>query len=176
MKLDEMNRFVSFAALNNRSSHSHSVLTVHVQGKDISGSIQRNSLHLVNLTGSDRVDKSEVTGDRLKEAKTLMFVHVSPEADSYTETVTTLKFTERTSTVELDAARLNKESAEVRELRKQVESLKNALTSKEAQTAEPNNVKEVKPPPEKTPHALDDLALKVLLLSSQKLLQCAMLY
>ncbi|KAF6164989.1 hypothetical protein GIB67_005358 [Kingdonia uniflora] len=69
-----------------------------------------------------------------------MFVHVS-----------TLKFAERTSTVELGAARLNKENAEVRELRKQVESLKNALTSKEAQTAEPNKVKEVKPPPEKTP-------------------------
>ncbi|KAF6157938.1 hypothetical protein GIB67_015254 [Kingdonia uniflora] len=84
-------------------------------------------------------------------AKTLMFVHVSPEADSYAETESTLKFVERTSAVELGAARLNKESAEVRELRKQVESLKNALTSKEAETAETNKVKEVKPPPEKTP-------------------------
>ncbi|KAF6146300.1 hypothetical protein GIB67_008184 [Kingdonia uniflora] len=157
MKLGEMNRFVSSAALSNRSNRSY------------------------------RVDKSEVTGDRLKEvqyinrslsclgdvitalaqknshipygnskltqllqdslgghAKTLMFVHVSPEADSYAEIESTLKFAERTSAVELGAARLNKESAEV-------ESLKNALTSKEAQTAEPNKVKEVKPPPEKTP-------------------------
>ncbi|KAF6143527.1 hypothetical protein GIB67_029696 [Kingdonia uniflora] len=77
-----------------------------------------------------------------------MFVHVSPEADSYAEIVSTLKFAERTSTVELGAARLNKQSAEVWELRKQ---LKNVLTRKEAQIAEPNKVKEVKPPPEKTP-------------------------
>ncbi|KAF6149912.1 hypothetical protein GIB67_008633, partial [Kingdonia uniflora] len=69
MKLGEMNRFVSSTALNNRSSRSHSVLTVHVQGKDISGNIQRSCLHLVDLVGSERVDKSEVTGDRLKEAQ-----------------------------------------------------------------------------------------------------------
>ncbi|KAF6138618.1 hypothetical protein GIB67_032512 [Kingdonia uniflora] len=98
MKLGEMNRFVSSAALSNRSSRSH-----------------------------------------------------RPEADSYAETESTLKFAERTSAVELGAASLNKESTEVRELRKQVESLKNALASKEAQTAEPNKINEVKPPPEKTP-------------------------
>ncbi|KAF6139914.1 hypothetical protein GIB67_009761 [Kingdonia uniflora] len=68
-------------------------------------------------------------------AKTLMFVHVSPEVELYAETVSTLKFAKRTSMVELGAARLNKESAKVRELGKQVESLKNALTSKEVQTA-----------------------------------------
>ncbi|KAF6135648.1 hypothetical protein GIB67_028219 [Kingdonia uniflora] len=61
MKLGEMNRFVSSTALNNRSSHSHSILTIHVQGKDSSGSIQRCCLHRVDLAGSERVDKSEVT-------------------------------------------------------------------------------------------------------------------
>ncbi|QHN85375.1 uncharacterized protein DS421_16g536890 [Arachis hypogaea] len=34
MKLSEVNRAVSFAALNNRSSPSHSVLPMHVHGKD----------------------------------------------------------------------------------------------------------------------------------------------
>ncbi|KAF6162524.1 hypothetical protein GIB67_003070 [Kingdonia uniflora] len=40
MKLCEMNRFVSSTALNNRCSRSHSILTISVQGKDSSGSIQ----------------------------------------------------------------------------------------------------------------------------------------
>ena len=34
MKLSEVNSAVSSAALNNRSSRSHSVLTVYVHGKD----------------------------------------------------------------------------------------------------------------------------------------------
>lgn len=54
------------------------------------------------------------------QAKTLMFVHISPESDAVGETISTLKFAERVSTVELGAARLNKESGEVRELKEQV--------------------------------------------------------
>lgn len=47
-----------------------SVLTVHVQGKEIaSGSTLRGCLHLVDLAGSERVDKSEAAGERLNEAK-----------------------------------------------------------------------------------------------------------
>ncbi|KAH9679388.1 kinesin-like protein KIN-14L [Citrus sinensis] len=178
MKLGELNRAVSSTAINNRSSRSHSVLTIHVHGKDTSGSILRSCLHLVDLAGSERVDKSEVTGDRLKEAqyinkslsclgdvitalaqknshipyrnskltlllqdslggraKTLMFAHVSPEVDFFGETVSTLKFAQRVSTVELGAARVNKESNEVMQLKEQIESLKKALANKEAQKA-----------------------------------------
>ena len=54
-------------------------------------------------------------------AKMLMFAHVSPEADSYGETISTLKFAQRASTVELGAAHLNKESSEIRELKEQVQ-------------------------------------------------------
>jgi hypothetical protein len=46
-----------------------SILTVHVNGKDISGNVSHSSLHLVDLAGSERVDRSEATGDRLKEAQ-----------------------------------------------------------------------------------------------------------
>jgi len=54
------------------------------------------------------------------QAKTLMFVHVSPEPDAVGETISTLKFAERVSTIELGAARVNKDSSEVKELKEQV--------------------------------------------------------
>ncbi|KAI3893075.1 hypothetical protein MKW92_010033 [Papaver armeniacum] len=189
MKLGEKNRAISSTSMNIQSSRSHSVLTVHVQGKDTSGSFLHSCLHLVDLAGSERVDKSEVTGDRLKEAqyinkslsclgdvimalaqknshipyrnskltqllqsslgghaKTLMFAHVSPEAESLGETISTLKFAQRVSTVELGAARLNKEDNEVRELRKQVEILKASLARKEEQTVKHHQAKELGSP------------------------------
>lgn len=49
-----------------------------------------------------------------------MFVHISPEPDAVGETISTLKFAERVATVELGAARVNKDSSEVKELREQV--------------------------------------------------------
>lgn len=178
MNLGHKNRAVGATALNDRSSRSHSCLTVHVQGKDLtSGAILRGCMHLVDLAGSERVDKSEVTGDRLKEAqyinrslsalgdviaslaqknphvpyrnskltqllqdslggqaKTLMFVHISPESDAVGETISTLKFAERVSTVELGAAKVNKDSADVKELKEQIASLKAALARKEGDT------------------------------------------
>ncbi|CAE6123196.1 unnamed protein product [Arabidopsis arenosa] len=174
MELGQMNRAVSSTAMNDRSSRSHSCVTVHVQGRDLtSGAILHGSMHLVDLAGSERVDKSEVTGDRLKEAqhinkslsalgdvisslsqktshvpyrnskltqllqdslggsaKTLMFVHISPEADTLGETISTLKFAERVGRVELGAARVNKDNSEVKELKEQIANLKMALVRK----------------------------------------------
>lgn len=54
------------------------------------------------------------------QAKTLMFVHISPDAESFGETMSTLKFAERVATVELGAARSNKESGEIQVLKDQV--------------------------------------------------------
>lgn len=181
MNQGQRNRAVGSTAINDRSSRSHSCLTVHVQGKDLtSGTILRGCMHLVDLAGSERVDKSEVVGDRLKEAqyinkslsalgdvisslsqknshvpyrnskltqllqdslggqaKTLMFVHISPEPDSVGETISTLKFAERVASVELGAAKANKEGSEIRELKEQITCLKAALAKKEG---EPENV------------------------------------
>ncbi|XP_074304037.1 kinesin-like protein KIN-14J [Silene latifolia] len=175
MNIGFMNRAVGATALNERSSRSHSILTVHVRGTDLkSNSALRGCLHLVDLAGSERVDRSEATGDRLKEAqhinkslsalgdvifalaqknshvpyrnskltqvlqsslggqaKTLMFVQLNPDAESYSETVSTLKFAERVSGVELGAARTNKEGRDVRELMDQVSSLKDTITKKD---------------------------------------------
>ena len=49
-----------------------------------------------------------------------MFVHMSPETDALGETISTLKFAERVATVELGAARVNKDSSEAKELKEQV--------------------------------------------------------
>lgn len=54
------------------------------------------------------------------QAKTLMMVQLNPDVESYSETISTLKFAERVSGVELGAARSNKEGRDVRELMEQV--------------------------------------------------------
>uniref|UniRef100_A0A803P6Z3 Uncharacterized protein n=1 Tax=Cannabis sativa TaxID=3483 RepID=A0A803P6Z3_CANSA len=139
IKIGEVNRCVSSTAMNTQSSRSHSVLTVHVHGKDTSGGNIRSCLHLVDLAGSERVDKSEVTGDRLKEAQCI------------NKSLSCLG--DRASTVELGAARSNKESSEVIQLKQQVETLKKALANKEGQSNVQLNRTCEKPRPmmEKTP-------------------------
>mgnify|MGYP005823101075 CR=1 FL=1 len=166
-----------------------SILTVHVRGLDVkNGSTSRGCLHLIDLAGSERVERSEATGDRLKEAqhinkslsalgdvifalaqknahvpyrnskltqvlqsslgkhkvasncvcgqiflflqslpfhvggqaKTLMFVQINPDVESCSETISTLKFAERVSGVELGAARSNKEGKDIKDLLEQV--------------------------------------------------------
>ncbi|KAM7274910.1 hypothetical protein ACFE04_016776 [Oxalis oulophora] len=66
------------------------------------------------------------------QAKTLMFIHISPEADAIGETISTLKFAERVATVELGVARVNKDGGDVKELKEQIASLKAALARKDA--------------------------------------------
>ncbi|XP_020089510.1 kinesin-like protein KIN-14D isoform X2 [Ananas comosus] len=182
------NRAVGATALNDRSSRSHSIVTVHVRGLDLkTGATLRGSLHLVDLAGSERVDRSEVTGDRLKEAqhinkslsalgdvifalsqknahvpyrnskltqvlqsslgghaKTLMFVQINPDASSYSESLSTLKFAERVSGVELGVARSQKEGKDVRELMEQVSFLKDTIAKKDEEIEHLQLLKDVK--------------------------------
>ncbi|KAL9433261.1 hypothetical protein AB3S75_028149 [Citrus x aurantiifolia] len=175
MDIGLKNRAIGATALNERSSRSHSVVTVHVRGKDLKTGIPlHGNLHLVDLAGSERVDRSEATGDRLKEAqhinkslsalgdvifalaqksphvpyrnskltqvlqsslggqaKTLMLVQLNPDVNSYSESLSTLKFAERVSGVELGAARSSKEGRDMRELMEQVASLKDTIAKKD---------------------------------------------
>ncbi|ESQ46821.1 hypothetical protein EUTSA_v10027635mg [Eutrema salsugineum] len=184
MNIGLTNRAVGATALNEKSSRSHSVLSVHVRGVDVkTDSTLRGSLHLVDLAGSERVDRSEVTGDRLKEAqhinkslsalgdvifalahknphvpyrnskltqvlqnslggqaKTLMFVQINPDEDSYAETVSTLKFAERVSGVELGAARSYKEGRDVKQLMEQVSNLKDMIARKDEELQKFQNI------------------------------------
>ncbi|KAL9155131.1 hypothetical protein ABFS82_10G162400 [Erythranthe guttata] len=83
-------------------------------------------------------------------AKTLMFAHVNPEGDSFGETMSTLKFAQRVSTVELGAARANKESNEVLELKAEIESLKKALVNNKEIIQSPTTKKTAEKTPPRT--------------------------
>ncbi|XP_048137261.1 kinesin-like protein KIN-14C isoform X3 [Rhodamnia argentea] len=188
MDIGLKNRAVGATALNERSSRSHSIVTVHVRGTDVkTGSTSHGNLHLVDLAGSERVDRSEVTGDRLKEAqhinkslsalgdvifalsqksphvpyrnskltqvlqtslggqaKTLMFVQLNPDVLSYSESMSTLKFAERVSGVELGAARSSKDGKDVRELMQQVASLRDTIAKKDEEIERLQLLKDLK--------------------------------
>ncbi|KAH8513426.1 hypothetical protein H0E87_006626 [Populus deltoides] len=137
MNIGLMNRAVGATVLNERSSRSHSVLTVHVYGMDLeTGAVLRGNLHLVDLAGSERVDRSEAIGERLREAqhinKSLSALgDLNPDVDSYSETISTLKFAERVSGIELGAAKSNKEGRNTRELMEQVAFLKDTISRKD---------------------------------------------
>ncbi|KAK4412935.1 Kinesin-like protein KIN-14L [Sesamum alatum] len=89
-------------------------------------------------------------------AKTLMLAHVNPEGDAFGETMSTLKFAQRVSSVELGAARVNKESSEVLELKAQIESLKKALGNKEVQTPLTRKTKEAARTPSEKPKTMTE--------------------
>lgn len=56
-----------------------------------------------------------------------MFVQINPDIESYSETISTLKFAERVSGVELGAARSNKDGRDIKDLLEQVTPLYHPL-------------------------------------------------
>jgi len=61
-------RSVGQTLMNERSSRSHSVFTLHLRASNPSqGVVLKGALNLVDLAGSERLDRSGATGDRLKE-------------------------------------------------------------------------------------------------------------
>ncbi|KAI8469926.1 MAG: P-loop containing nucleoside triphosphate hydrolase protein, partial [Monoraphidium minutum] len=64
------NRATCETRMNDRSSRSHQILTVIVDGfSHVTGARSHGCLHLIDLAGSERVSKSEASGDRLIEAQ-----------------------------------------------------------------------------------------------------------
>ncbi|KAF6174517.1 hypothetical protein GIB67_004711 [Kingdonia uniflora] len=62
-------RDVEATNANNHSSRSHCIHCVMVKGENLmNGECTRSKLWLVNLAGSKRVAKTDIQGDRLKEA------------------------------------------------------------------------------------------------------------
>ncbi|RUS78956.1 hypothetical protein EGW08_013297, partial [Elysia chlorotica] len=69
MKLGDSNRKVASTKMNSTSSRSHLVLMINVSGEDkVTGAVSKGVLTLCDLAGSERISKTEATGQRLVEA------------------------------------------------------------------------------------------------------------
>jgi kinesin family protein C1 len=69
MELASQYRSTSSTLMNDRSSRSHAIFTLHLKAHNPVQGIELNgALNLVDLAGSERIDKSGVTGHELKEA------------------------------------------------------------------------------------------------------------
>ncbi len=72
LKLGQKNRKVVATAMNDQSSRSHLVLSVYVRGRNkLSNKETFSRLNLIDLAGSERVSRSGVTGDAMKEAQAI---------------------------------------------------------------------------------------------------------
>ncbi|VDI22535.1 kinesin family member 6/9 [Mytilus galloprovincialis] len=68
--LGDTNRMIAETPMNQASTRSHCIFTVHLTSTETgSATIRRSKLHLVDLAGSERVSKTGVNGVLLKEAK-----------------------------------------------------------------------------------------------------------
>lgn len=109
----------SLAQKNSHVPYRNSKLTQLLQdslGKNSFLKFRTNGSGAFYFNGINMLETIHLGG----QAKTLMFVHISPEADATGETLSTLKFAERVASVELGVARVNKESGEIKELKEQV--------------------------------------------------------
>ncbi|KAM4692828.1 kinesin-like protein KIF6 [Discoglossus pictus] len=68
--LGDTNRMIAETPMNQASTRSHCIFTVHISSKEPgSATVRRSKLHLVDLAGSERVAKTGVGGQLLTEAK-----------------------------------------------------------------------------------------------------------
>ncbi|KAJ8289186.1 hypothetical protein COCON_G00018450 [Conger conger] len=68
--LGDTNRMIAETPMNQASTRSHCIFTVHVCSREPgSSTLRRSKLHLVDLAGSERVGKTGVGGQLLTEAK-----------------------------------------------------------------------------------------------------------
>ncbi|KAM4696731.1 kinesin-like protein KIFC1 [Rhinophrynus dorsalis] len=70
LRIAKTNRSVAKTAINDRSSRSHSVFQLKIEGENVTRDLRTSSvLSLIDLAGSERLDRSLSTGDRLKETQ-----------------------------------------------------------------------------------------------------------
>ncbi|VEN62880.1 unnamed protein product, partial [Callosobruchus maculatus] len=68
--LGDTNRTIAETSMNEFSSRSHCIFTIHIaQGSGATDCLRYSKLHIIDLAGSERVSKSLTTGTALTEAK-----------------------------------------------------------------------------------------------------------
>ncbi|XP_034078070.1 kinesin-like protein KIF6 isoform X2 [Gymnodraco acuticeps] len=68
--LGDTNRMIAETPMNQASTRSHCIFTMHLCRREPgSATLRRSKLHLVDLAGSDRVSKTGLSGQLLTEAK-----------------------------------------------------------------------------------------------------------
>ncbi|XP_039253438.1 kinesin-like protein KIF6 [Styela clava] len=68
--LGDTNRMIAETPMNQASTRSHCIFTIHITSREPgSATIRRSKLHLVDLAGSERVAKTNVGGQLLTEVK-----------------------------------------------------------------------------------------------------------
>ncbi|KAK1171195.1 kinesin-like protein KIF6 isoform X1 [Acipenser oxyrinchus oxyrinchus] len=68
--LGDTNRMIAETPMNQASTRSHCIFTIHVSSREPgSATVRHSKLHLVDLAGSERVGKTGVGGQLLTEAK-----------------------------------------------------------------------------------------------------------
>ncbi|XP_063958101.1 kinesin-like protein KIF6 [Lytechinus pictus] len=68
--LGDTNRMIAETPMNQASTRSHCIFTIHLSIRAAgSATLRRSKIHLVDLAGSERVAKTGVGGNLLKEAK-----------------------------------------------------------------------------------------------------------
>ncbi|XP_062475057.1 kinesin-like protein KIF6 isoform X6 [Pezoporus occidentalis] len=124
--LGDTNRMIAETPMNQASSRSHCIFTIHISSKEPgSATIRRSKLHLVDLAGSERVAKTGVGGHLLTEAKYInLSLHYLEQ-----ESISTCRFAQRVALIKNEAV-LNEEIDPrliIVQLKKEIQELKDEL-------------------------------------------------
>ncbi|XP_026209606.1 kinesin-like protein KIF6 isoform X2 [Anabas testudineus] len=124
--LGDTNRMIAETPMNQASTRSHCVFTVHLCRREPgSATLRRSKLHLVDLAGSDRVSKTGLNGQLLTEAKYInLSLHYLEQ-----ESISTCRFAQRVALIKNEAV-LNEEldpALLIERLKREIQSLKEEL-------------------------------------------------
>ncbi|KAM4787200.1 kinesin-like protein KIF6 isoform 5-T6 [Cyanocitta cristata] len=124
--LGDTNRMIAETPMNQASSRSHCIFTIHISSKEPgSATIRHSKLHLVDLAGSERVAKTGIGGHLLTEAKYInLSLHYLEQ-----ESISTCRFAQRVALIKNEAV-LNEEidpALMIVQLKKEIQDLKYEL-------------------------------------------------